>query len=330
MRFLSLLFLTLFLIFAASAAVNDRPVIGILTLPEYPQNGGSFPKETTFIHAQYVKFVEQAGAVAVPIHYNNSFAETEYILNHINGVLFTGGAVGFIDETTGKLSQLAITAKHIFHKVQQLNDKGVNFPLWGTCMGHQLLMFLANDNESPLSFTDAYETNDKLIYHFDDYKKTKLFSDFPGDLILKGKNQPLTANFHHFGVLTKTFNDSKNQMNKFFRLLATSTDTKGVSYVANTEAYKYPIFTSQYHPEITEYTFAYKTNHSEAAREFMYYLALKFVGEARKNNQSFKTYEELVARLVQTSAFDKMGRESDGDFYDNYYFLHPNSMLVSE
>ncbi len=33
----------------------------------------------------------------------------------------------------------------------QQNDKGNVFPIWGTCLGHQLLGFLTNDYVSPLS-----------------------------------------------------------------------------------------------------------------------------------------------------------------------------------
>ena len=49
--------------------------------------------------------------------------------------------------------------------IQQANDNGDHFPVWGTCLGFQLLAFLASEYDSSvLSSTDA--TNLSLPLEF--------------------------------------------------------------------------------------------------------------------------------------------------------------------
>ena len=312
------------LLLTQTFCLNDRPVIGILTLPLYDQN--NFGENTTFIHAQYVKFLEQAGAMVVPIHYNSPPEEIEYILEHINGVLFTGGGLDFID-SKGKLLPFTISAKIIYNKIIQLNQNGINFPLFGTCMGHQLMMFLECLNNDVIQLTDSYDVSNSLKFSFSSQSQSKLFEDFPDYLINTAENEKITKNYHNWSVLTETFWGDFNLW-KNYTLLATSKDNKGVEYVANAEHKTFPFYTAQYHPEITQFTFASSDiNHSENAREFMFYLALKFVGEARKNDQVFDTYEELVSYLIQTTGVDILKDSQNyfknSDFNglsDNIYF----------
>ena len=330
---LSILFTVLAFVFQTQAeTLNDRPVIGILDISNEAASGKNSKSGLgTFMHAQYVKFLESAGAIVVPIHYDNTYEETEYLMNRINGVLFTGGGLEFNDPETEEPIEYTRTARHIFNKAIELNDKGVHFPLWGTCMGHQLLLYMFYGTEGFMNRTDASSTSDPLHFAFTDKNSTKLFKDFPDELLRIAGEEPLTANFHNWGVLTERFLDPQTNLTQFYRLLATSTDRKGVSYVANTEAYNYPFFTAQYHAEVTEFTYAYSfTNHSDPAREFAYLLAYKFVDEARKNFQKFDSFEELVSLVVQTTGTNSMGRTASGGFYDNYIFEPTKKVFISE
>ena len=51
-------------------------------------------------------------------------------MDNLNGVLFCGGNCDD-DE------QYFNFGKAIFEKAKQMNDKGIYFPLWGTCLGLQ-------------------------------------------------------------------------------------------------------------------------------------------------------------------------------------------------
>jgi len=316
--------------------LNDRPVIGILdinTRYNSPSPTNSKDEEySAFLHAQYVKFLETAGAIVIPIHFNNTYEETEYIMDHINGVLFTGGALSFVNPDTGIPIPYTQTAMHIYEKAMALNNRGVNFPIWGTCMGFQMLMYLRYGKEDILGLTDASHTSDPLILKYDFKNQTKLFSEFPDDIIEAVQTEPLTANFHNVGVHLDKFLDPHSNLTNYYNLLATSTDRKGLEYVASVEAIDYPFFATQFHPEVTEFTYSYNfTNHSDNAREFWYLLSTTFVGEARKNSQKFDTYQELAERTIQNNGVDFMGKTSGGSFYDNYMFDLPTSdSLISE
>ena len=199
-------------------------------------------------------------------------------------------------------------------------------------MGHQLMMFIVSKDIYLLKSTDSYYTQDSLKFSFTNKTDTKLFANFSDDLLQAAQYMNITANFHNWGLHTKDFLSSQQPYSKFYRLLSTSIDKKGVSYVSSTEAIKYPFFTSQFHPEVTLYGFMYNfTDHSDVARAFAYELSLKFVGEARKNNQKFESYTELQKLLVQSTGVNKMGYSDKGKFYDNFYFyISTEAYSISE
>jgi gamma-glutamyl hydrolase len=68
---------------------NQKPVIGILTLPS-DQSG--YPEDKySYFPASYVKHMEAAGAMIVPIPWDLSYEELEFYLERVNGIFFTGG-----------------------------------------------------------------------------------------------------------------------------------------------------------------------------------------------------------------------------------------------
>jgi len=105
----------------AVSAENTRPIIGILD-----QNYGD---KDTYIAASYVKWVESAGARAVPLFYSKwSTSTMEDMLKNLNGVVLPGGGQSFSGKYLAQLNT-------IFHFAKKANDNGVHFPLWGTCLG---------------------------------------------------------------------------------------------------------------------------------------------------------------------------------------------------
>ena len=66
-----------------------QPVIGILTNPSDVK--GYDPSLFSYFPASYVKWLEAAGAMVVPIHWDNTYDEVDFLLSRVNAVLFTGG-----------------------------------------------------------------------------------------------------------------------------------------------------------------------------------------------------------------------------------------------
>lgn len=191
-------------------------------------------------------------------------------------------------------------------------------------MGHQYLMFLVSKNPNLLKHTVSQHTQDPVIFNFSDKNSTKLFSEFPDDLLNKAENLPITANFHNWSLLTKDFLADGSPYKKFYRLLSTSLDAEGVSYVSNTEALNYPFFTAQFHPEVTEFTFSYNfTDHSDPAVDFANLLSLKFVGRRRRTRSvlivTMSSWGESCRRPAWAGV-GQLGVDSDGSLFGNYFF----------
>lgn len=105
----------------ALCAAHDRPTVGILTQ--------QYNSTHTYIAASYVKWVEGAGARAVPLFYER-WDQTAMLkmLHSVNGVLLPGGGAEFKGAYWDALQTL-------FNYAKNANANGVHFPIWGTCLG---------------------------------------------------------------------------------------------------------------------------------------------------------------------------------------------------
>lgn len=66
---------------------SDRPSITPIECSRPPFE----PALTSNTHADYVKWIEAAGARAVPLHYDAPEPEIDAVLQQVNGVIFPGG-----------------------------------------------------------------------------------------------------------------------------------------------------------------------------------------------------------------------------------------------
>uniref|UniRef100_A0A8C6WFY5 folate gamma-glutamyl hydrolase n=1 Tax=Neogobius melanostomus TaxID=47308 RepID=A0A8C6WFY5_9GOBI len=270
------------------------------------ENHGNDPSPygTSYIAASYVKYIESAGARVVPIRYNKTEAEYEKLFNSINGeetVTFS---------TVGKF-EMAIS-NVLLSCPLQANDAGDYFPLWGTCQGlQQLTVLTANKNlltntdtasvALPLTFTPAAQSS-------------RLFRHFPKNLLKSLSQENITANFHHWS------NYSRNAALKgFYKVLSTNTDGK-IEFISTMEAYRYPIYAVQWHPEKTPFEWVDKRGmvHSSAAVQVSFYTASFFVSEARKSQHKFSSQEEEDSALIYN--YNAHYKKYSFYFVQVYYF----------
>ncbi|XP_015711231.1 LOW QUALITY PROTEIN: gamma-glutamyl hydrolase [Coturnix japonica] len=267
---------------------NERPIVGILSqechFDAFHKYGSSY------IAASYVKFLESAGARIVPIRLNLSDEEYDKIFHSINGVLFPGGGVDL------RTSEYSRVAKIFYRKALEANDKGDYFPVWGTCLGHELLTYLTsgeillvntktNGFSLPLNFTAAA-------------KHSRLFKNLPTDLFHAFANEPLTSNFHVWSISMENFTKNEKLYN-FYNILTTNTDDE-LEFISTMEAYKYPIYGVQWHPEKNPFEWKNSTGipHSSSAVRAAYYIADFFVNEARKSLHRFPSEGEETKELI--------------------------------
>ncbi|KAM7390147.1 hypothetical protein PAMA_008359 [Pampus argenteus] len=301
----SLSLLTLPSEFAAVPKINDRPVIGILAqdIRSPP------PGKTSYIAASYVKYLESAGARVVPIMIDQTEEEYKTLFNSINGVLFPGGGANLTS------SGYYRSAKAFYDLAIEANQRGDYFPVWGTCLGFEELTYLTS-GKLQLSRTDTEGVALPLDFT-NEANESRIFKGFPDELMTALASEPLTENSHKWSMAMETFN-TNNELNNFYKVLSTNTDGK-TEFVSTMEAYDYPIYGVQWHPEKNafEWTRSY-IPHSPAAVQTTFYMAEFFVNEARKNFHTFKTEEEESKALIYN--YNPVYTGADSAFEQKYYF----------
>lgn len=269
--------------------VNNRPIVGILTQTVVDDVMKPFGR--TYIPASYVKYVESGGGRVMPIRLTQTTAEYEKIFKSINGLLLIGGSIDLeksdFARVTGIFYRLAVMA----------NDAGDYFPIWGTCMGMQLLTVLAAGNNL-LTNTTA-ENMAMPLNLTEEAHSSRMFQGFSPKVMKALSQEPLTGNFHQYGVTIQAF--AKNEkLRNFFSILSTNIAENGANFISTMEGKIYPFYGVQWHPEVNRFQWNpnYNFPHSAHAVQVSSLLAEFFINEGRKSLHSFKQPEEEDASLI--------------------------------
>lgn len=268
---------------------NNRPIIGILAQEVTDAALKKFGD--TFIPASYVSYIESGGARVMPIKLNQSFAEHEKTFRSINGLLLIGGSVNL------QTSNFARIAGFYFSLAIKANDEGDTFPIWGTCLGLQLLtVFVAGENL--LSSTTAENVTYPLNFTAE-AQSSRMFNKFPSDVHKALSQEPLTANFHHYGVTKEDFMGNK-KLNDFFSILSTNVAENGYVFVSTIEGRKYPVYGVQWHPEVNRFQWNpnYNFPHTSNAVRVSSLLSEFFVNEGRRSVHHFSEVAEENRALI--------------------------------
>lgn len=210
----TIILLCLLPLLSLSLPPPQSPVIGIYTQDRPSQN-------YTYIAASYVKYLEMSGAQVVPLFYTHTQTQLKEILEQINGVLFPGGAMDIdIADVWTK------NAEFILEFAKSQNDQGKVFPVWGTCLGHQLLTYLtcgfdgkaiqAVDGQSPI--VNNITIVNRTGYMFTNWQDKHFSAAQSGHGVLYFS--------HHYAIYTKYFNQS-SLLKDFWNLIAKTTSPKG-------------------------------------------------------------------------------------------------------
>lgn len=269
--------------------VNDRPVIGVLT--QIVSDEVMKPFGRTYIPASYVKYLESGGSRVMPIRLTLTTSDYENIFKRINGLLLIGGAVDL------EYSDFARVAKVFYQLALTANDAGDFFPIWGTCMGLQLLTVLVAE-ENLLTNTLAENVALPLNLTTEAYS-SRMFKGFPDKLMMALTQEPLTGNFHHYGVTVQNFQENK-KLSNFFSLLSTNVAEDGAHFISTIEGKRYPFYGVQWHPEVNRFQWSRKENypHSAHAVQLSSLLAEFFVDEGRTSLHQFDNPEEEASSLI--------------------------------
>ncbi|XP_012934720.1 gamma-glutamyl hydrolase [Aplysia californica] len=292
--------------------VNNRPIIGLL-VKEVDYSVSKLGDE--YVEATYVKFLELAGARVVPIRNKQPLSYYDQIFKSVNGVLLPGGA------TDLKNSSYAEIGAYLYDKAIEANLYDDYFPIWGTCLGFELLSVLtAGEN---LLKTTQTENMTLPLNFVEGFKSGRLFRHMSKDLIRHLATEPLTQNNHKFSLLVEDFKKS-SLLSGFYQILSTSTGPDQQEFISTFEAKAFPFYGTQYHPEksIFKWQTNIAVNHGFYSVLASQYMADFFVNEARKSKHGFESVDFEAHQLIEN---DMEVFRADHTFRDTYYFNFTNS-----
>jgi gamma-glutamyl hydrolase len=307
----------------ANLAINDRPIIGILTQP-LKVNGTAVG---SYLAASYVKYVESAGARAVALHFDAPAHELERQFSGVNGLVFPGGGASIF-----KGSSYRAAADRLWRLANEANEKNPGtFPVWGTCLGFQLMAVLAARDDSVLCLECYDAENIAMPLNFSDGARgSALLSGMPQPLFTAAGEKNLTANFHHTGIRPSKFSASggSGALGRFFRVLSTNEDaTGGGRFVSTMEAVDFQTFpyaASQWHPEKNSFEWHIMHGgapsnipHGKEATELAQFTANFFVDRSRRNTRRYADAAEEREMLIYNDPVEKEG--PDGWKLNGYF-----------
>ncbi|XP_055630730.1 gamma-glutamyl hydrolase-like isoform X2 [Toxorhynchites rutilus septentrionalis] len=273
--------------------LNEEPIIGVLAQEmSYSLANKYGDNFESYIAASYVKFIEGAGARVVPIWINQPRDYYADILPKLNGVLFPGGSTWF-NQTQG----YADAGYHIYEEAIKINEQGSYFPLWGTCLGFELLTYLAANR----SEHRAHCSSNNQGLHLDfkaDFKQSRMFGGAPEDVLSILANEPVTSNFHQYCVTEA--NLTAYGLDNNWRVMSTNKDWNGLEFISSIEHKTLPFYGTQFHPEKNLYEWVRNKNisHTPNAIRAAQYFADFFVNEARLSDQEFASQDDIDKHVI--------------------------------
>ncbi|XP_024366130.1 gamma-glutamyl hydrolase 1 [Physcomitrium patens] len=302
------------------ALLNSRPLIGVLSQPgdgeEYQLTSRPLPPDynTSYIAASYVKFVEMGGARAVPLIWNEPEETLRKKFASINGVLFPGGGASLKDTPFYRV------AEKLFNWAIEANDRGDHFPVYGVCLGFELLSIIVSKNHYILERFEAENNPGPLLFVGDSAKHQSMFQWIPLRIIDELNDQKLAMQNHKWGLSPEKW-ISTPELNNFFQILTVTPDLNEKLYVSTVEARKYPILGVQWHPEKNAYEWGVDNiPHSADAIGVTQSVANYLIAEARKSSHKPASYEEEQAFLIYNYDPVYTSKDGKGVFDQAYVF----------
>lgn len=280
---------------------NQRPIIGILCIDVatklYELYG---PTVKSYIAASYVKFLELSGAQVVPIWIGKDEKYYRDIMSKINGILLPGGAVFFDKLPTQKpehTNECVDSSELIYRIAVELNNGGVYFPLFGICLGYELLLY--HSSERKLIRQNCKKLEESMVLEFEkDFRNSKLFENLTTEMESILRKESFAFHFHQFCITKDDLH--LYEINDQWKVTSVNRDENDLEFISSVEHSKYPFYGVQFHPEkvIFEWNLVDNISHTEKSVKCAQYLSMFFVSECRKNTNCFASKEEEDRHLI--------------------------------
>ena len=199
--------------------------IGIIALPKHPKIDN------------YIRWIESAGANAVILPYSITKKELIHQMKSIQGVIWTGGAIETDRYSEYQRMTYLTTLQRCFLLAKEYNDQGRPFPIWGSCLGFEMLVLMGED--LPLSqFFDHIQRHERTGHNPVRFTSTdsRLKRIFPLNLRKVMARTPCVTHHHKLGF----------DITPLPHIRIVSVDSGFINMI---EYVKYPFYGVQFHPE---------------------------------------------------------------------------------
>jgi gamma-glutamyl hydrolase len=232
-------------------------------------------------------------------------------------LLLPGGGAD-IDPAKSKLFK---AANVIYQEAEKSNKLGRRFPIWGTCLGWELLATLAS-NYGVLTKSGDFNHQgvSDAIFQLD--RSAGMFRTMPPRLFrpLEHKGKLLYFS-HHMGVTPEAFEQSLDA--KCWRIVAEGQDAQGKAFVAAAESRCRPYYGVQFHPEKSLFEWYSKADipHSFVANE----ITRHFIGFLGKQLKQARPIAKDEAWILGNSIHKQGKLINMGDSYFGQIYLFSNA-----
>ncbi|CAM1302608.1 GGH (predicted) [Pycnogonum litorale] len=256
-----------------------------------------------------------AGARVVPIKLDETDEYYTKLFYSINGVLIPGGAQ-YLNGTP-----YSETCRKIYNLAVEANDRGDYFPIWGTCLGFEMLQILMA--KTPEILTNCSMEDVALPLQFTNKATdSRMFQTLTPEL-RKSMSTESAAVHYHQRCATYEFYVEKDLL-KIMKPLNVNNDTSNVTFVSTFEAVRYPFYGTQWHPEKNTFIWLKRPGHENIphfnnAISTSQFMANFFVNEARRNSHTFRTRTEETESLIYNYSPFYVGDK--GISYEQVYII---------
>ena len=202
----------------------DKPIILIFCQPSEEiniQKGDIFP----YAPISYPSWLSAIGAECIPFPYNINEGSMNFLLERAHGLLVPGGGSNLyknFDNKEGQ-GQMMIGFLKIWRHIQKMWAKGINFPIWGTCLGLEAMIIAISNDTKILS---RLNNRGYQCQVYSDYENSTILKRMPLDLRLNLEHRKLLNVFHIYGISVKKFMDTPKLVEKL-KITGISKDQDG-------------------------------------------------------------------------------------------------------
>jgi gamma-glutamyl hydrolase len=206
-------------------------MIGIVSCPPSIESNC----KSSYVYTSYIDWVSMSGEQSIIIPYTISESDLRSLLNRVQGVIFTGGAIQNKQLHSSKqYTQLINTLFFIYKYAIRENNKGNYYPIFGTCLGHEILLMFATNKENLTESIHSHDKHGTFPLHLN--TQSNLGKWFTSNMRTKMKKTPCVTHSHKYG----------NDIESISGVTIVSTLDNFIDSIEFTE---YPFYGVQFHPE---------------------------------------------------------------------------------